>query len=106
MGTNVNVTRDANGLVIQALAPDSSAIAKATIGAASVQLTIPSNAEVIRCSSNANCYILFGTNPTADANSILFPTGVELFRVPPDVTKIAVIQDGASTGTFVITRMM
>ena len=102
----LNVTKDVNNHPIQAVEPVSASVAKASISGSSVQLTIPTGSVLIRCASNNNCYIEFGTNPTATTNSMLFPAGVEIFRVPAGATKIAVIQDGAVTGTFQVTKMV
>lgn len=106
MANGVNLTPDANGKFIQALSPDTSNTTSVAIDASSVQLTLPSNTEVIRCAADADCFILFGTDPTATDEAMLFPSGVEVFRVPNGATKIAVIQSGSSTGTFNVTKLV
>jgi len=80
-----------------------------TIGAASVQSTalgVASNAQVVLISAvGGNCHIALGTNPTATSKDMLIkasdpPIGI---RIAPGEL-IAVIQDGASTGTLNISE--
>jgi hypothetical protein len=99
----INLTPDANGKFIQALCP--STTASVAIGGTSVQLTIPSNTEVVRIAATADCYIEFGANPTATDESMLFPYGVEVFRLPLGVTKIAVLQVSTS-GVLAVTKLI
>jgi hypothetical protein len=73
------------------------------LGAASVQsVAIPAFITEVRLSSSGNCWVAFGTSPTAAAadGSIYIAAGQpEYFRVSPG-QKVAVIQDGAATGNL------
>lgn len=72
-----------------------------TLGAASVQSTaFGSNTFAVYVSSTGNCHIRLGTAPTAVATDMLVKATDPplLLKVAPG-EKIAVIQDGASTGT-------
>lgn len=96
---------DQNGVPIQVLAPISSA--KVAISGTSARVAIPAGSEVIRVAANGNCYIAFGNSSVvATANDMLFPVGSELFVIPPAATHVAVIQDGAATGSVVVTTMV
>lgn len=74
------------------------------IGAASVQsTTFGVGTQMIRISATGNCHVEIGPNPTATANSML----VKSTDVPEHIRvgngeKVAVIQDGASTGNLSI----
>jgi ribosomal protein L11 methylase PrmA len=53
-----------------------------------------------------NVYVEFGTgSAVATTSSILFPAGVEMFALPQDITHVAVLQVGASSGVFSVNRM-
>jgi hypothetical protein len=73
-----------------------------TLGASSVQ-SAAFNAQtyMVRLSATGNCHVAIGTNPTATATDMLVKAtdGPWLVKVAPG-EKIAVIQDGASTGTL------
>jgi len=72
-----------------------------TLGAASVQSTaFGSNTFAVYVSSTGNCHIRIGTAPVAVATDMLVKATDPplLLKVAPG-EKIAVIQDGASTGT-------
>jgi hypothetical protein len=78
-----------------------------TIGAASVQSTaIGAQTHAIRIVATGACHIETGPNPTATASSALIPANQrgEVFKVSPG-DKVAVIQDGASTGTLNIVEL-
>lgn len=77
-----------------------------TLGAASVQ-SAAFNAQTyaVRLSATGNCHVAIGMNPTAAATDMLIK-GTDspwLVKVAPG-EKIAVIQDGASTGTLNISE--
>ena len=96
--------RDMLGWPIQAMAPGTTAVV--AIGAASANVALPANAEVVRLAGNNNCHINFGTSGvTATTSSMLFPTGAEIFKVPAGATHVACIQSGAVTGSVTITKM-
>lgn len=99
--------RDKWGHAVQALTPIDSASTNVSIGAGSVSGLVPANAELIRCSATGNCYLKFGfgSAPTATTSDMLFPIGGEIFVIPEDATHFAVIQAGASTGIFSMTRV-
>ena len=80
---------------------------KLTIGSSSVQSAAFQTVNAlgrattwIRFITTSNCWISFGTNPTATAlppNSFYFPTGLcDYHGVPPGATHLAVIQDSAA----------
>ena len=75
-----------------------------TIGATSTQnaTAFGAQTQVILVTANGgNCHIELGTNPTATASSLLVKSTdyPKLLRIAPG-EKIAVIQDGSSTGTL------
>jgi hypothetical protein len=77
------------------------------IGAASVQsAVVGTQTFAVRVASTGACHIEIGPNPTATATSALIPANVagEYFKVSPG-DKVAVIQDGASTGNLNIVEM-
>lgn len=99
--------RDTMGVPIQALSPDPTGVAVASIGAVSARVAIPSGSDVIRIAANKSCYFRLGdSSVTADGNDSLFPGGAEVFRVPADATHIAFIQDGVVTGVATVTRLI
>lgn len=101
------LARDTLGEPIQALAPDPANVAKVAIGAASNRVALPAGAEVVRVANNVSCYFKFGdVTVVATANDSLSPIGVDLFKVPTGATYLAVIQDGAVTGSVTITSMV
>lgn len=72
------------------------------IGAASVASTaIPVGTFYVRLSSTGNCHVQVGTAPTAVSTDMLVKASdpPAFIRVQPG-EKIAVIQDGASTGNL------
>jgi hypothetical protein len=77
-----------------------------TIGASSVQsAAVNAQTYMVRLSATGNCHVAIGTNPTAAATDMLLKATdpAWLVKVAPG-EKIAVIQDGASTGTLNISE--
>jgi hypothetical protein len=83
------------------------AIQSVTIGAASVQSNPFSNrCRAIRLAPTGNIRYLIGANPTAVATSVYLAGGaVEVLPVTGG-QRIAIIQDGAATGTVSIQEDM
>lgn len=77
-----------------------------TIGAASVQsVAVGAQTKVVRIKTTGEARILISKNPTALSTSTLISTGdTEYFDIHGG-EKVAVIQDGASTGTVNITEV-
>lgn len=80
-----------------------------TIGAASAQATnaFGTTTTEIRIVATGNCWVNIGVNPTAAAaaNNFYLPAGqIDYLHVNPG-QKIAVIQEGAATGTFNVAEM-
>ena len=73
-----------------------------TIGAASVQSTaFNTYTQAVQISSTGNCHIQVGQSPTAVATDMLVKASDPPYIVRVENgAKIAVIQDGASTGTL------
>lgn len=103
----VSLLRDKWQAALQALSPVDSASNNLSIGAGSVNAAVPTGAEVIRCSATGNCYLKFGfgSAPTATTSDMLFPSGSEILVLPTGATHFAVIQAGASTGIFSMTKV-
>lgn len=102
---NVSLPQDQKGNAVQALAPSTNA--NVAIGAASANVALPAGAEVVRIAASCNCFINFGNSTiTASGTSPVFNAGAEIFKVPVGATHIAVIQNGAVTGTLSATRMV
>lgn len=77
------------------------------IGASSTQSTaVGTQTRAVRIASTGNCHIAIGQNPTATATSTYIAANIvsEVFRCYP-ADKVAVIQDGASTGNCNITEL-
>lgn len=79
-----------------------------SVGAASAAVTngVSANIHDVRVVSTTNCWVTFGTAPTASAaaGSIYLPAGVvEYFHVSPG-QKLAAIQDSGS-GTLSLAEM-
>lgn len=77
------------------------------IGAASVQsAAVGPQTHAIRIASTGSCHVETGPNPTATATSALIAANAkgEYFKVSPG-DKIAVIQDGSSTGNCNIVEL-
>jgi hypothetical protein len=75
------------------------------VGAVSAQGNLPQEGvTIVRLFSTVDCFIAFGTNPTAVAGSSMFLPGgiVEYFEIRSN-EKFAVIQNG-STGTLYVTE--
>lgn len=99
--------KDKWGNPLQALAPDPTGVAVVAIGAVSARVALPADSTVLRVASNQKCYFRFGDAAVAAAGTdSLFQAGTEIFTVPAGATHIAVIQDGAVTGTMTLTRMV
>lgn len=79
-----------------------------TVGVSSTQATnaIGDNAQAIQISTTGNCRVAIGGNPTAGTADMLVKASDPplVVRVTPG-EKVAVIQDGASTGTLNIVEM-
>lgn len=75
-----------------------------TLGGSSVQSSAfdasGESAQAVQISSTGNCHVAVGTNPTAATTDMLVKASDPplVVRIAPG-EKIAVIQDGASTGT-------
>lgn len=88
-------------LMFQTLYP--SAPQKVTITSSSTQSSaFSANVSVIRIFPTSNCYVKFGSNPTATTSDIYCPGGIlQFFGVIPG-EKVAVIQDTASGTLHVV----
>ncbi len=77
-----------------------------TIGATSVQSAVFSAGCTAVCLVGSGaCRVTFGVNPTATATATLMPAGVPMgFTVSPG-ERLAVIQEGASTGALSVTEL-
>ena len=104
--SNITLTRDIYGNVLQALAPSTNVAV--SIGATSLNVALPPGTEVVRLCASCNCFFKFGTDNTVTASGSdpAFMTGSEIFTVPSGITYIAVIQNGAVTGSMSVTKMV
>lgn len=78
------------------------------VNGTSNQSALPqSGVSIIRLFSTVDCWISFGTNPTAaaeSAGSMFLPGGIiEYFEIRAD-EKLAVIQNGTGTGKLYLTE--
>lgn len=107
LSQTVGLLRDKWGHAVQSLSPVIGSSIVVSVGAGSQSGLIPSGAEVIRCASTGNCHLIFGVGsaPTATTSEMVFPAGSEIFTVPEGATHFAVIQAGASTGSFSMTKV-
>lgn len=106
MAEQINIVRDHSGAWLQSLATNTDRVS-ASLSGSSQRLTVPADARVVRIAASGNCYYLFGDNTVtvSSATGHLFPAGTEIQNVPPNATHIAVIQEGAATGNFCLSRM-
>lgn len=78
------------------------------IGASSTQngIAFGNQTHALLLSATGNCHIAIGTNPTATSTSTLLKSSDFQFhcKISPG-EKIAVIQDGASTGNLSVTEL-
>lgn len=94
------------GEAIQALAYDDAHGVVGILGAASVQLTLPAACTTVTLTSSGNCWYKVGTvgsPPTAVAGAAgndYLAAGMKWTRMVTAPCVIAVIQDGAATGTL------
>lgn len=97
--------RDLNSVPVQSLYPQSPA--SVSLSGTSQTIAIPAGTKFLRIASTGNAWIEFGTSSgvTATTSSLLFPGGVEVFPITPDITHVAVLQVGASTGFISVNRM-
>lgn len=79
-----------------------------TVGASSTQAAnaIGDNAQAIQISTTGTCHVAIGADPTAVGTDMLVKSTDDplIVRVAPG-EKVAVIQDGSSTGTCNIVEM-
>lgn len=86
-----------------ALRPTTVQMVSLSDGTSTQSSAFGANIEYIRIASTADVHILFGSNPTATANSIYLPADeVELFKVSPG-EKVAII--GANGNKISITEL-
>jgi hypothetical protein len=96
--------RDGDDHAIQVLAPSS--IANIAVTASSAQVTIPTGAQIVEIGASTDCWIVWGTNPTAANSTGMFvPKGTVVYKVPDGATKIAAIQDSAN-GRISVTQLV
>lgn len=68
-----------------------------TIGAAVQSSAFDASTQIVRLAVEAQCYVSFGTDPTADANSIMLPAGaVEYFGIPKGQSYKVSVHDGVT----------
>jgi hypothetical protein len=75
------------------------------VGASSTQsAAFTAYTKTVRLIANTDCYVAFGSNPTASTSSLFLPAGsIEYFRVQPG-SQIAVIQSTLA-GTLNLSEM-
>lgn len=94
---------DANGEAVQTLFPTSPT--NASTSGTSARVAIPDDSDVVRVASTEAVYLKFGDSAVvATSSDILFPAGVEVFKVPETYTHVAFIQV-SSAGTISICKM-
>jgi hypothetical protein len=100
--------RTSGGGIIPALLYDDANAKIAALGAASVQITPPATCTVVTFTASGNCWIKVGTvasPPTAAAGvagNDYLSAGTKWTRMVNAPCIIAVIQDGASTGSLAV----
>lgn len=84
------------GDTIQSLPVDITVHSKLAVTGSSSKFDM-TGSQAVRIASNTDTYINFGDNTiVADANSIFFPAGVEVFIMPEDATHVAIVQESVS----------
>lgn len=96
-GANI---QDGNVNSFQAILPGTSQ-AVSVSGSSAQSSALTSGASIMRLVSTTDCYVAFGTNPTATTSSLFLPANVpEYFGIPSsnqnETWKVAVIQSTAS----------
>lgn len=99
---------DDNGHAVQALKQSTNKVV-AISGTSAQSAAFGANTTVVRLATTTDCWVLFGSNPTAVAatnagGSFMGAGSVEYWRVDP-ATKVAVIQDSAA-GNLSVTEMV
>lgn len=104
----VKTVQDEDSNAIQTLAPDTTRanINALTVGGTAASAQLATTSDVFRLATDADSWIMFGdSGVSAQANDILFPAGVEIFKRPEGATHISCIQFGGSSGTLSVTPM-
>lgn len=93
----IHTAEDDESRVIPAVFPGNSQ--RVAIGASSVQSSaMGETTGLVRLTGSSDCYVSFGSNPTATTSSLYLPAGaIEYFGINPG-DKIAVLQ--ASTAGY------
>lgn len=116
MSNRAKLRLDMNGVVVPFMAPEPSTTVAVAIGAASSRVGLPTGgagllADFVRVAATNPCRFKFGdanvvaVNGAGAGDSYLNANYAEVYRVPDGATYIAVIQEGAVTGTVSITEM-
>tara|TARA_R110000822_G_scaffold68587_1_gene166872 strand:- start:6214 stop:6525 length:312 start_codon:yes stop_codon:yes gene_type:complete len=102
MSERGHLPKDSDSVSVQVLSPGTST--NITIGVSSNSLALQSS-WVIRVASLVDCWIAFGNGSvTATTADMLFPAGVETYKVPKGASHIAVIRN-IDAGILNVTRM-
>lgn len=109
MDTPISLPRDKRGADIDGVLNLDTNATVLTIGAASVRAALPSGSQIVRLAASGACHFKFGSNTVAAAASdshLLPANAVEYVQVPSTATDIAVIQNGAATGSLTVSKVV
>lgn len=96
--------RDLNGWRVPAFRPGSTQSAAFTSSSAAISNAVGANTRVVRLVATTDCFVAFGSAPTATTSGLFLPAGVpEYFRVDSG-DKVAAIRS-TSDGTLYVTEM-
>ena len=74
-----------------------------TSGSSQQSSAFSSNTTIVRLFSTQDCYVAFGTNPTATSSSMFLPAGIVEYFGVTESSKLAVLQV-TSSGILYITE--
>lgn len=103
---NFTLPKDNNQDVVQALSPIES-VTQSISNGGQVRFAIPTNTDIVRIASAANCYVKFGNSGVvATSADMLFPTGAEVFSIKSrGYTHVSLLGIDVSPSSASITRM-
>lgn len=106
--TKLHLPRGVNGEIIQVYEIDDTTVIKGTIGASADRQSVPSGAEVLELSLEADVFVAFGDiTVTADSNSRILFRGMHLYTMNIETqTHVSVLQlTGSDTGSWTMAKL-
>ena len=98
---------DRNNTAVQALAPDDDAVVQLVISAGNQRIALPPDSVIVEVASSGDCRMAFGDSnvDVTTGTRRIFPAGLAVYRVAPEITHVAITSLAGSSGIVTITRM-